>query len=61
MGEKRRRIQRVVTEDAFKELFNESVLPDLERYIKGMTEELIRVNVQARYLKQHDSNGGGLS
>ena len=50
---KRDEMQKVLTREAFKDLFETSILPDLERTIKNMVEEQIRARVHARALKNH--------
>lgn len=47
---RRKQTRKVLTEDAFKRVFNESILPDLERSIKDRIEGEIRARVHARYL-----------
>ena len=48
--------QQNLTEYAVRKLFNESIMPDLERNLTSMIETQIRTQVHARYLRrQHDS------
>ncbi len=54
---RRKKTQKLLTEDAFKTVFNESILPDLVRQVQTMIEAQIRARVHARYLKRsHDSD-----
>ena len=56
---KRKNTQKVLTEDAFRKLFNESILPDLERNLTNMIETQIRAQVGTRYLGVPDSSVHG--
>lgn len=50
---KREQTQKLLTHEAFKEFFDESILPGLERTIRDMIEEQIRARRQAQDLRRH--------